>query len=181
MHVLVSDRHRLRLVFQDFHAQAIRRLNIGLVQPVVSAWQHRDAGGLPFGHLLLNTVDDETDVVDDRALRSAGARYATQVQMHKDAWEHDVFVGPDLEPLAAHADEYFLVGLHVFRGEVPMPHGRADFIERKRLRTRAPESQRRGKQNSGEQAFHESLPVKPAFSRPAAGKKAITLWRCAKA
>jgi hypothetical protein len=43
MHVLVADRHRLALVFQDLHAQAVRRLDIGLIEPAVAAGQHRDA------------------------------------------------------------------------------------------------------------------------------------------
>jgi hypothetical protein len=33
--MLVADRHRLRLVFQDFHAHAVRRFDIGLVKPSI--------------------------------------------------------------------------------------------------------------------------------------------------
>jgi len=35
--MLVADRHRLRLVFQDFDAHAVRRHDEGLVRPIVGA------------------------------------------------------------------------------------------------------------------------------------------------
>src|SRR5262249_54961934 len=92
-----------------------------------------------------------------------------QVQMDKNAGEHDVLVHADLEPLAAHADEYFLVGLHVLRGEVPVTHGHADLVEREWLRGRAPHGERRREQKTTDQGFHACLPVVPAFCWPAIG------------
>src|SRR2546423_11608315 len=52
--VLMPDRHRLGLVFQDFDAHAVGRLDESLVEPVVAARQDRNAGGLPLGDLLLH-------------------------------------------------------------------------------------------------------------------------------
>jgi len=45
--MLVPDRHRLGLVFQNLDAHPVRRLDIGLIQPAVVAGQHRNAGSLP--------------------------------------------------------------------------------------------------------------------------------------
>jgi hypothetical protein len=50
--VLATDRHRLRFVFRDFHAHAVRRDDEGLVQPVVVAREHCHARGA--------TVNDKT-------------------------------------------------------------------------------------------------------------------------
>ena len=69
--MFIADRHRLRLVFQDFHAHAVRRLDVGLVQPVVAAREHRHARGLPLGDPLLDVVDDEADMVHHRTLGAA--------------------------------------------------------------------------------------------------------------
>ena len=72
VNVLVLDRHRLGLVLQDFDAHAVRRFDECLIGPVEGVRrQHRHAGGLPLGHLLLHVVDDKSDMVDHRTHRAA--------------------------------------------------------------------------------------------------------------
>ena len=62
--MLVTDRNRLRLVFQDFHAHAVRRFDVRLVQPVAAAGEraareHLDARGLPLRDSFCYVADDE--------------------------------------------------------------------------------------------------------------------------
>src|SRR5262249_26335389 len=110
-------------------------------------------------------------------------RSSSQVQMNEDSGKHNVLVHADLEPLAAHADEYLLVGFHVFRGEVPMTHGHADLVEGEWLRGRVSCDQTRGEPQCSEQLLHESLPLGPVLSFVADLRyvNAITSRECAKA
>jgi hypothetical protein len=61
--VFVPNRHRLGLVFQDFDAQAVRRNDKSLIQPLIVAGQHRNAICFPLGRLLLDVLHDEPDMV----------------------------------------------------------------------------------------------------------------------
>jgi hypothetical protein len=145
MDVLVPDRHRLGLVLQHLDAQAIRRRDPGLIEPVVVAGRHRHAGGLPFGHRLLDVRDDEADVVHDRAVGAAGRRRAglPQMQKHRDAGEaHDVEIAR-LDRGAAHADQELLVPFHAHRVEMPVSHGDTRLVGRERLRQRRARRQQR--------------------------------------
>src|SRR5215475_14942519 len=54
----------LGLILQDFDSQAVRRLDIGLIQPIVVAREHWHACGLPLGNGLLDILHDEPDMVD---------------------------------------------------------------------------------------------------------------------
>jgi hypothetical protein len=58
--VLALNRHGLILVFQDFDAQAVRGVDVGLIEPAVVSRRDRHAGGLPLGDLFLHVVDDES-------------------------------------------------------------------------------------------------------------------------
>src|SRR5215475_4078478 len=69
--MLILDRLGLRLVFEDLDAHAIGRHHEGLVKPVVVAREHRHARGFPLGHLLLDVVDDEADMVHHRTRGAA--------------------------------------------------------------------------------------------------------------
>ena len=144
--MLVADRHRLRLVFQDFYAQAVRCLDKGLTRVVVVARQHCDTGRLPLGDLLLDVVDDEADMVHNRPAGAALAFFGSKIQINVDAGEHHQRVFSGHEQLAAHAEEDLFVGLHVLRGKVPVTHGHAGLVEWGRLRGRGARGQRRAQQ-----------------------------------
>ena len=62
--MLVPDGHGLLLVFQDFDPHAVRCLDIGLVDPVAVAREHRYPGRLPLCDALLHIVDNKPNVVD---------------------------------------------------------------------------------------------------------------------
>src|SRR5881409_3629238 len=68
MNMFIADRHRLGLVFQDFDANAVRRLDEGLVYAVVAARKHVHARSLPLRGPLLDVVHDEADMVHHRTL-----------------------------------------------------------------------------------------------------------------
>jgi hypothetical protein len=89
---------------------------------------------LPLGHLLLHVIDDETDVVDHRALRAPGPRRISERQIDQNAGEPDGLGVAALDQFAAHAEKNLLVGFRVLRGEVPVAHGHACLVERGGLR-----------------------------------------------
>ena len=150
--MLVADRHRLRLVFQDFHAHAVRRDDERLVQPVVAAREHRHARRLPLRDPLLDVVDDEADVVHHRSHGAALALLGPKDQIDVEAREHDQRIAAGHEQLAAHGQKELLVRFDVLRGDVPVTHGHADLVERGRLRGRGACGQRRGTQERDESA-----------------------------
>ena len=102
-------------------------------------------GGLPLGDLLLDIVDDEADVIDDRT-HAALALLLAEVEVDVDAREHHQGIATDVEHLGAHGEEELLVGIDVIGGDVPVPHGYAGRVERRRLRGRAARDKRRRKQ-----------------------------------
>ena len=113
MHVLVADRHRLVLVFENFDAQAVRRLDIGLIEPAVAAGQHRNAIGLPLGDLLLDVVDDEADVVDHRPCEPPLPAAFPSVKLITTPGNLTDSASA-LDQFAAHAEKDLLVGFRVF-------------------------------------------------------------------
>ena len=127
--VLMLDRHALRLVFQNFDAHAVRRLDECLVEPVVAAGQHRNTRSLPLRDPLLHVVDDEADVVHHRALAAAIPGRIPERQVDAHAREQQG-LRITRDRLPAHSDKDFLVGFRIFRREVPMAHGYARLVER---------------------------------------------------
>src|ERR1700682_6694659 len=128
MDMLVADRHALRLVFQDFHAPAVRRFDIGLVQPAVAAREHFYARGYPLRHALLDVVDDEADMVYHRTLGAAISFLGPEDQIDVDPGEHDQRISAGHEQLAAHGKKEFFVRFHILRSEVPVTHGHPDRV-----------------------------------------------------
>jgi hypothetical protein len=63
------------VVFENFDAQAIRRVDVGLIEAAVVCGLHRHARRLPLRRLLLHVVDDETDVVDRQPPARAVGRW----------------------------------------------------------------------------------------------------------
>ena len=98
--MFVADGDRLRLVFQDFDAHAVRRHDEGLVHPVVEPREHRHARGLPLGDTLLDVVDDEADVVNHGTLCAAISLLVPEDQVDIDPGEHDQRVSAGHEQLA---------------------------------------------------------------------------------
>jgi NADPH:quinone reductase-like Zn-dependent oxidoreductase len=80
---------------------------------------------LPLGHLLLHVIDDETDVVDHRALRAPGPRRISERQIDQNAGEPDGLGVAALDQFAAHAEKNLLVGFRV-QGKVK-PHVQTTF------------------------------------------------------
>ncbi len=82
----------------------------------------------PLRDLLLHVVDDEADVIHHRALAAAVPGRIPERQVDAHAREQQrLRIARDRLP--AHSDEDFLVGLRVFRREVPMTHGDAHLVE----------------------------------------------------
>jgi len=132
--VLVLDRHRLRLVFEDLDAHAVRRHDKGLVQPAVAAREHVHALGLPLCGPLLDVVHDEAHMIDDGADRAAVAFLHPEIEIDVDPWERHQRIAAGHVHFRAHGEEQFLVGLHIPRNEMPMPHGHAGIVVRGGLR-----------------------------------------------
>src|SRR5215467_6357539 len=157
VNVLVFDRHRLSLVFENFDAHAVRRLHECLVEPVVVAGQHRHAGRLPLRNALLHVVDDEAHVIHHRALAAAVPGRIPERQVDAHAREQQrLCIARDRLP--AHSDEDFLVGLRVFRREVPMTHGDAHLVEWGVLGVGGTGRQCRCNKEPSDYGPHESLP-----------------------
>src|SRR5258706_439747 len=115
------------------------------------AWRlvQLDAIGLELLHeggVLLHVVDDEADVIDDRTHGAALALLLAEVEVDVDAREHHQGIATDVEHLGAHGEEELLVGIDVIGDDVPVPHGYAGRVERRRLRGRAARDKRRRKQ-----------------------------------
>src|ERR1700726_3549237 len=101
------DRILLGLILQDFDSQTVRRLDIGLVQPVVAAREHRHACGLPLGDGLLDILHDEPDVVDDAPDSTCGGWRSRlpRIQIDNDARKYHALNPWTRWGGAAHADE----------------------------------------------------------------------------
>src|SRR5262249_61492839 len=108
----------------------------GLVRPGVGPRQHGYACGLPLGHLLLDVIDDEADMVHHRPWGATFSLLGPEVQVDVDAGEHHQRVAADHEHLGAHALKEFLVCFHILRDDVPVTHGHAGVVEWGRLRGR---------------------------------------------
>src|SRR5205823_13736388 len=101
VNMFIADRHRLGLVFQDFDANAVRRLDEGLVYAVVAARKHVHARSLPLRGPLLDVVHDETDMVHHRTLSGASSFLGPEYQIDQDPGEYDMWVCPGHQ-FAAH-------------------------------------------------------------------------------
>ncbi len=60
------------LLFQNFDAQVVRRVDVDLIEAAVVSRLCRHARRLPLCHLLLHVVDDETELTTDPRLRPLG-------------------------------------------------------------------------------------------------------------
>src|SRR5262245_39522870 len=142
VNMLMTDRHRLRLVFQDFDAYAVRGLHEGLVQAVIVAWKHPHTRSLPLGDPLLDIVDDEADMVHHRALSTTLSFLGPEVQIDVDPGKHDQRVSTGHEQFAAHGKKQFFIRFHIFRNDVPVTHGHPNLVEWSGLRESGAGSQR---------------------------------------
>src|SRR5258705_12220456 len=110
MDMLIADGHSLSFVFQDFHADAVRRFDKGLVQPSLAAREHMYSRGFPLRDPLLDVVDDEADMVHHRTLGAAISFLAgPEGQIYVDPREHDQRISAGHEQLTAHGEKKFFV------------------------------------------------------------------------
>src|SRR5882762_10398144 len=146
MHVVKSNRHSERFIFQDFYPGQIVRGEQKTL-PWILAELRLQTCGLPFGQCFRDIRYVEPNVIDHRSHGPAG-RLAFPDE-DKDTREFRSLIGAELERSTAHGDPEFFCSVHVLHEQMHVAHRGTHFIRRGQLRSR-----HTGRQKDG-QAKHK--------------------------